>query len=94
MNLNSMWLGMVSGLLAPAISVFIFYTYQFDTLSFGEFISFLDNVDLTVQVFSLCAMPSFLLFFIFYWAKYNRSAHGAVGATLLITLSLVIYGML
>ncbi len=91
MNLNNFWLGAALGLLAPVFSLVGFYSYQFDSLSFNDFFRFLNNMGITMQVLSFCTMPSFLLFFIFYYAHYNRSAQGVVGATLILTTSLVAY---
>lgn len=94
MKLNNFWLGAVLGLLAPVFSLLGFYTYQFDSLSFADFLRFLNNMGITMQVLSFCTMPSFLLFFIFYYTHHNRSAQGVVGAALILTISLVIYTIL
>jgi len=91
MKLNHFGLGMAVGILAPILALLVFYAYQFDSLSLVEFFRFLNSMGITMQVLSFCSMPSFLLFFLFYYFNYNRSAQGVVGATLIITLSLVIY---
>lgn len=94
MNLNNFWLGATLGIIAPVVSLFGFYAYQFDSISMNEFFRFLNDMGVTMQVLSFCSMPSFLLFFIFYYAHYNRSAQGVVGSTMIITIGLVILNSL
>lgn len=91
MKLNHFGLGFGAGIIAPVLALFVFYAYQFDSLTLKEFFSLLNSMGITMQVLSFCSMPSFLLFFLFYYFNYNRTAQGLVGATLVITLALVIF---
>lgn len=94
MKLDNFWLGAILGLLAPVITLFGIYLYEFDSLSVIDFFRFIENMGITMQVLSFATMPSFLLFFIFYYAHHNRSAQGVVGASLILTFALVIYSSL
>lgn len=89
MKLNNLWLGFTVGTIAPIIA-FIVFVSQFKTLTIAEFISQMKNMGLLTQTLSVCVLPSFFLFFVFYWKHYNKSAQGVVAATLLMTLILVI----
>jgi len=92
MKLNNLWLGFSVGIIAPVIAFAVFVS-QFKTLSLGEFVSQMRSLGLLTEALSICALPSFFLFFVFYWKHYNRSAQGVVAAALLITLVLVIMGI-
>ena len=90
MNLNNIWVGLITGLFLPALTFIIFFAYMSDTKDITTFLSQLGAVGIKTSFFSLAALPSFFAFFAFYTKKYNRSAQGVVLATLLLTLLIVV----
>lgn len=90
MNLNSIWLGLITGLVLPVLTFVIFFAYMSDTKDISNFISQLGAIGIKTSFFSFTALPSFFAFFVFYWKKYNRSAQGVVLAALILTFTIVL----
>jgi len=90
MKINSIWLGIVIGIIMPIISMAMFYLFSFKSLSFTDFYMMIQKMDILTQSLTICVLPSFFAFFFFYWKQYNKSAQGVVLSTLLLTLTVVI----
>lgn len=93
MKINSIWLGIITGIVMPIIAMFLFYFFSFHTLSFSDFYTMIQRMDILTQTLTICVMPSFLAFFFFYWKQYNKSAQGVVLATILLTIAVVIFNL-
>jgi hypothetical protein len=93
MKINSIWLGLFIGCIMPIISLAFFYTFSFRSLSFSDFYMMITKMDILTQTLTICVLPSFFVFFFFYWKQYNKSAQGVVLATLLLTIITVIFNI-
>ena len=93
MKINSIWLGILIGITMPIIAMSLFYLFSFHTLSFSDFYMMIQKMDILTQTLTICVMPSFLAFFFFYWKQYNKSAQGVVLATIILTISVVIFNL-
>lgn len=89
---NTFWTGMLSGLLIPALSIYIFHLFLSPrNFTFTDFINYTRYFQLTSSIISLCVIPNLLLFFIFIWTEKYFSARGVITATLVyVTLVLII----
>lgn len=85
-----MYIGVVTGLLVPLITLLIFNQAAFDQLTAGEFIQYMIQRGKISSVLSLVIIPDLLLFFIFIWLDYLYSARGVLAATLIFALLVVI----
>ena len=76
------WIGFVSGLIAPFVSLFIFYLVKYNHFTFSDFYYtiLLANQILT-PVISLCVITNLLVFFIFIWTNCNRASKGVLFST-------------
>lgn len=93
MKVNSIFLGLLLGVILPVIAMSLMYLFSFNNLSFSDFYMMVQKMDILTQTLTICVMPSFLAFFFFYWKQYNKSAHGVALATIIVTIVLVIMNM-
>jgi len=93
MKINSIWLGILIGITMPIIAMSLFYLFSFHSLSFPDFYMMIQKMDILTQTLTICVMPSFLAFFFFYWKQYNKSAQGVVLATIILTITVVIFNL-
>lgn len=92
MKLDKFWVGAIIGLIVPVISFFIFMAVVFKThTNYGETLTVLNEANMATKAMTACIIPTFLLFFFFYWRKYNRIAQGLVFSALILTFAMVIY---
>ena len=77
-----MTLGAITGLIAPLISLFVFYLVKYSQISFSKFFNdILLGYNILLPVISLCVIVNLLVFFIFIWTNRNYSARGVLLAT-------------
>ena len=89
-HFNRLFIGVITGLLIPVITLLIFNQAAFDQLNAGEFIRYMIHRGKLSSVLSLVILPDLLLFFIFIWLDYLYSARGVLAATLIFALLVVI----
>lgn len=82
-NLDSLPLGILLGILAPAIAFFSYYFINYRYMSSGEFINFLALAKTSSALVSLCVLANLLLFYIFIQAEKYLSAKGILLSTFL-----------
>lgn len=87
---NTVYLGLVSGFLAPVLAFFAYYTWQFHELSFSAFWDILIARGVLAPMFSLSAIPNLLVFFIFIWTDRLYAARGVLAATFIIGAVIVV----
>jgi hypothetical protein len=78
---NDVRLGLVIGLVVPAVTVLVFYLVRFGHLSIGEFLNTMKTTRVLSSILSLCAIPNLLVFFIFIWTNMLYLARGVLMAT-------------
>ncbi|MCX6257345.1 MAG: hypothetical protein NTW49_05545 [Bacteroidia bacterium] len=84
------WVGLVVGVLFPLLTCYIYYKFNFKTLSFAEFIKITIKVNKYTQLMSLSVAGNILAFFLFIWRNYLYSARGVLITTFLYTAVIVI----
>jgi len=80
---NSVYLGLVLGIVAPLLTMLIVYIINFNAFDINELISYLVGKNVFTKLVSLCVIPNLLLFFIFIRLNYLYSARGVLMATIL-----------
>jgi hypothetical protein len=90
-NLNTLPLGLLTGIIAPLIIFLIFYFMKFSNASFGEYINILIKRDIIVQIISLCVIVNLGLFFLFIQTHRYYSARGIIMATFLYAIGIVLF---
>ncbi|MFZ5941365.1 MAG: hypothetical protein ACOYXB_12410 [Bacteroidota bacterium] len=90
---NSVLLGLVAGLLAPFITLIVVWLLR-ENVTFGEFLSQMQSIQMLAKLLSLCAIPNLLLFFVFIWLNRLFSSRGVLFATILYGLLIIILKLL
>lgn len=93
MKLNSLLFGAIIGAILPIISLTLFFIFSFRSLAVSDFFMMIQKMDILTQTLTICVMPSFLAFFLFYWRQLNKAAQGVVLSTMILTIILVIINM-
>lgn len=89
-RLNKLWIGLLFGLLVPAIALLIFYFVKYSDLSLIEFISTFKKQGILTHIISLAVIPNLLVFFGFIQKNYLLSARGVLLSTFIFTLIVLI----
>jgi len=85
-KLNNFILGVISGLVLPLISIFIYWFCSFKFVNFiPQFFKLLVLGRLLSSILSLCLIPNLGMFFIFINKEYYKTTRGII-------LSTVFYG--
>lgn len=90
-NINTLPIGVVLGILAPVLVFFIFYLIKFSQFSVKEFFYILITKNVFVQLISLCVIANLLVFFLFIWTHRYYAARGVIMATFIYTIGVVAY---
>ncbi len=85
-KVNNVRLGLLLGLLAPALTMLIVYLVGFADYGFNELIDLLLSKKVFTKLLSLCVIPNLALFFLFLNKNYYYSARGVLLATVLFAL--------
>jgi hypothetical protein len=85
-NVNNLKLGLILGVLAPALTMLIVYLVGFTDYEFNELIDLLVSKRVFTKIISLCVIPNLALFFLFLNKNYFYSARGILLATVLFAL--------
>ena len=88
-KLDSLWLGLIVGILAPIVAFLMFYESSFTKVSFDYFIHYSIRVGALINILTVCLIPNFLIFALFIWRSHYKSAKGIVIASASLTVLLV-----
>jgi len=82
---DAMWIGAVVGLIAPLITLYVFYLIRYSrNISFEQFYTeILQAHNIVTPSISLCVIINLLVFFIFIWRNRNFNARGVLLATII-----------
>jgi len=86
---NNQLLGVILGLILPVLSFFIIYLLLSGSLNLVEYFEKVKSTNVFTKLLSLAVLPNLLLFFIFIWLNYLKSARGILGATILSTFIII-----
>lgn len=89
-RLDSIWLGLAIGIVAPVLSFLIFYTTNFTKVSFDYFIHYSIRVGALINILTVCLVPNFLVFALFIWRSHYKSAKGMVIASASLTALIIL----
>jgi hypothetical protein len=80
---DSLWLGLIVGIMVPAIALFMFYYSSFTRVPLSYFIQYSIQINILPQVLSMCVLPNLGIFFLFMWRNHYLSARGIIFATII-----------
>ncbi len=86
---DSMWYGLIPGLLLPPLALVIFWWVKSD-LGFWNFLVRFQHMGMLSKVLSVVTFSNLLLFFVFIWTHRSFSARGVIFATLLMAFVMLI----
>ncbi len=86
---NNQLLGVILGLILPVLSFYIIYLLLSGSLNLVDYFEKIKSTNVFTKLLSLAVLPNLLLFFIFIWLNYLKSARGIVGATFLSTFIII-----
>ena len=89
-SFDSAGIGFLSGFLVPIIIFLAVYLFQKGDISFENYLENLWHLNALVKLGSLCVFANLLVFTGFIRLKYDRSARGVLGATILYALAVLI----
>lgn len=83
---DNLKLGLLLGILAPALTMLIIYFVQFMNYDLNELVNLLVAKRVFTKIVSLCVIPNLALFFFFLNKNYYRSARGVLMATFIFAI--------
>ena len=88
-KVNNIYLGIILGILVPAITIFLVYKIRFNQYNLEEFINTFIQRKVLSSLLSLCIIPNLLVFMIFIWLNHLYSARGVLLSTFIIGFIIV-----
>ena len=85
-RLNTLWFGVTSGVIIPAMFFFLIYLVRESHIGLSTFIKEFYILKALPKLISLCLLPDLIIFFIFMRKEYLRAGKGVI-------LSLFIYAI-
>ena len=82
-KINNIRLGLITGILAPILTMLIIYFIQFSEYGLKELVELLVSKRIFTKIVSLCVIPNLAFFFLFLNKNYFYSARGVLLATVL-----------
>ncbi len=89
-KIDKQWIGLLLGLIIPAITLFFIYLFAYPKHSFVSYYEMIMAKNFFSQILSLAVIPNAGLFFLFIWLNRLSAAKGTLAATIL--LALVVFG--
>ncbi len=84
--INNIPLGLILGLIVPALTLIFINAEANKHLSLNEFLIKLHQHQRLSALLSLCAIPNLGLFFLFMWKNNYKSGRGVIMATLVMAI--------
>jgi hypothetical protein len=88
-KVNNIYLGIILGIIVPAITVLLVYWIRYNQLGLEEFINLFVQRKVLSSLLSLCVIPNLLVFMIFIWLNHLYSARGVLLSTFLVGFIIV-----
>lgn len=82
-DLDKVWIGLIAGLIAPAVVLWLYYFINYRDLTPDLFFQYLKARDIHSRVVSLCVLINLAIFYPFIWKEKWNGAKGVIGATLI-----------
>ena len=87
---NSLYIGLISGLLLPLITMLCFYLFNKGDQNLSMFMHVTFEYAILAKLISLAAIPDALLFYAFIWTEKYKSANGVIFSLFIICLMVII----
>jgi hypothetical protein len=88
-KVNNIYLGIILGLIVPAVTVVLVYKIRFNQFNLEEFINLFVQRKVLSSLLSLCVIPNLLVFMIFIWLNYLYTARGVLLSTFIVGFIIV-----
>jgi len=82
--------GFTAGFILPVVVFIVVYFFRDNDLAFSDYIKSLFRLNALVKLGSLCVFANLLIFMAFIRLKYERTARGVLGATIIYALLILI----
>ena len=89
-NYDKLSLGIILGLVVPAILMFGYWQLNYPSMTLGKFIEFTSKGQIHIKLISLFTVGNLGVFFLFIWQNLNMAARGVLLSTFLYTLLVVV----
>ena len=83
-ELDKVWVGLVTGFVAPFLTFVGYYLYNFHHLSLLDFFTTLHKLYMESSLISLSLLSNLVVFYLFLQKEFYLGARGLIGATLLL----------
>ncbi len=90
-NFNSLFTGIIPGIIVPLIAVYLFYLLKNFSMDFNHFLKYLFEYKLAAKVLSVALIANLSIFFLFLQTDRYKSARGVISATFLYAIIAVLY---
>lgn len=90
-KIDKQWIGLVIGLVLPAITFFTIYIFAYPKDSLVSYYEMVSANRFFSQILSLAVIPNAGVFFLFIWGNKLSAAKGALGATII--MALIVFGV-
>jgi hypothetical protein len=87
LKIDSVWFGLVVGILSPIAGFFINYLIHFRGMHLSRVFWVIKRGEMDFPLYTFCLLPDLCMFFIFLWINKERASRGV----LLVVLPYVIY---
>ncbi len=82
--------GLIAGLILPLVIFFVVFLVNESAVPFAEYIEGMWKMQALIKLGSLCVFANVAVFWVFLKMKYEKSARGVLGATILYALIVLI----
>jgi hypothetical protein len=86
LKIDRQWIGLVLGLIVPAITFFMIYLFAYPKHSLVSYYAMITAKNFFTQILSLAVIPNVMVFFVFIWTNKLLAARGVLGATILMAI--------
>ena len=90
-KLNSIYTGLIVGLIFPFVSAYIYQNIYFPSYDYLDFLFRLYLIGVYLKFISFCVFPNLLVFFISIWLNWLKTTRGILLATFM--YAFVVYGL-
>ena len=86
---DKFWIGLITGLVLPAIVLLLFYYTSYAYLTVPDFLRKMAFQSILFKLLSLCAIINLGAFFIFYQTRNDKAARGVIFATMIFAFAVM-----
>ena len=87
---NKFWIGLLAGVVLPAVVFFVVYFVGYSETPFGGFLQYAFTMQALPKILGLCVIPNLIIFYLFLNKEYWYATRGVIAATFFYTLVVVV----